>query len=245
MLKTTAFKYQINIQGNETDAKAAQKLKKGDKLLLKRIYDEFDTYEIVICTAEEKELDMLSYPESVGIAPFLDDERLFAKSMTVDNVTVTAGKKHSEDNTKVDFTIEFEYDDEVLAPFGGSYNETMGFMPADDDVFCLCMYRILDYNMPIITQTHLNRYEFEVDIDDDTKMFFDLDESENSRFYQAEILFDEKFENCRIKARIYDEEGFNQPLDFDENGAKTLLTFINHFRIFNGEESIKDCSVDF
>ena len=65
--------------------------------------------------------------------------------------------------------------------------------PKEDAIFSLCLYRILDYNMPIITQTHLNRYEFEVDMDDDTKMYFDIPFDDEDYFFTVEILFNETF----------------------------------------------------
>ncbi len=239
----TTFKYTLEIQGNDIDAKTAKSLKKGDSLSLKRIYDSMDTYEIVVYTSDDKELDMLGYAESVGIAPFLDDQRLCVVCATVDDVSVTEGSSHASDITYVNFSVVFEYDDTVLAPFGGGYNETMAFMPADDDVFCLCLYRLLDYNMPIITQTHLNRYEFEVDMDDDTKTFFDIDWDDEDYFFTTEILFDETFTKCRMTSRIYSETK-NYPLPTTEKTACTLMTFVNHVRIFNDQEAITDCSID-
>lgn len=242
-MSQTTFKYTLTIQGNDIDAKTARNLKKGDQLSLKRIYDNMDTYEIVVYTADDKELDMLGYSESVGIAPFLDDERLSIVSATVDEITIKEGSSRANDETYVNFSVVFEYDDKVLAPFCGGYNETMAFMPCDDDVFCLCLYRILDYNMPIITQTHLNRYEFEVDMDDDTKTFFDIDWDDEDYFFTTEILFDETFTKCRMTSRVYSETK-DYPMPTTEKTACTLMTFVNHVRIFNDQEAITDCSID-
>ena len=70
-MQNTKFKYTISLQGNDMDVKAAKALKSGDKLDLKRVWDEYDTYEIVVYTEKGEGLDMLGYAESVGIAPSL------------------------------------------------------------------------------------------------------------------------------------------------------------------------------
>ena len=102
--------YKLYISGNDLDAKAAQKLKAGDELKLVRLDDELDTYEILITTREGKELDMLSYQESIGIAPFLDNGDLNFISATVVSSQVNPGKTRAKDETVVAFDVLYEYD---------------------------------------------------------------------------------------------------------------------------------------
>ena len=100
--------YKLYISGNDLDAKAAQKLKAGDELKLVRLDDELDTYEILITTLEGKELDMLSYQESIGIAPFLDNGDLNFISATVVSSQVNPGKTRAKDETVVAFDVLYE-----------------------------------------------------------------------------------------------------------------------------------------
>ena len=242
-MQNTTFKYTISLQGNDIDVKAAKALKEGDKLDLKRVWDEYDTFEIVVYTEKGEGLDMLGYAESVGIAPFLDNGSAKIVSATVTSVETTEGTSRANDMTYVNFDVVFAYDDTILAPFGGGYDETMAFMPKGDAIFSLCLYRLLDYNMPIITQTHLNRYEFEVDMDDDTKMFFDIPFDDEDYFFTVEILFNETFTKCRMASRVYSEsKQYLMPVD--EHTADVMMTFINHVRIFNEENSITECEID-
>lgn len=242
-MEKTTFKYTLALEGNDMETKVAKALKKGDELLLQRVYDEFDTYEIVVSTKDGKGLDMLGYAESIGIAPFLDNGLAEVVSATVTEVATEEGESRAKDITYVSFDAVFAYDEECLAPFGGGYNETMAFMPKDDAIFSLCLYRILDYNMPIITQTHLNRYEFEVDMDDDTKVYFDIPFDDEDYFFTVEILFNETFTKCRMASRVYSEiKQYLMPVN--EHTADIMMTFINHHRIFNDEKSITECEID-
>ena len=242
-MNQTTFKYTISLEGNDIDAKAAKALKKGDSLQLKRVCDQYDTFEIVVYTEKGEGLDMLGYAESVGIAPFIDNGSAKILSATVTEVNVCEGATHAADTTQVNFDVVFEYDDGYLAPFGGGYDETMAFMPKGDAIFSLCLYRILDYNLPIITQTHLNRYEFEVDMDDDTKMFFDIPFDDEDYFFTVEVLFNENFTKCRMSSRVYSEnKQYIMPVD--EHTADVMMTFINHVRIFNEQEPVTECEID-
>ena len=242
-MENTTFKYTLALEGNDMEVKAARALKKGDELVMQRVYDEYDTFEIVVSTKDGKGLDMLGYAESIGIAPFLDNGSANIVSATVTEVAVEEGESRAKDMTYVSFDAVFSYDETILAPFGGGYNETMAFMPKEDAIFSLCLYRILDYNMPIITQTHLNRYEFEVDMDDDTKVFFDIPFDDEDYFFTVEILFNETFTKCRMASRVYSEtKQYLMPVD--EHTADVMMTFINHVRIFNDEKTITECEID-
>lgn len=243
-MKKTTFNYTLTLEGSDIDVKAARQLKKGDKLSVKRMDDSLDTYEIVISAANGKELDMLSYEESVGLAPFIDSGSVNITEAVVSDVRVKEGASRAKDVTFVDFALSMEYDAEKLQPFCGAAEETMAFMPQDNPFFCLCLYRLLDYNMPIITQTHLNRYEFEVDMDDDTKQFFDVEWAEDEDyFFATEILFNESFTKCRVRSKIYSEET-ELSIPVDETAAQTMLCFVNHERIFSKENIITDCEIE-
>ncbi|MEG2081743.1 MAG: hypothetical protein RR011_00770 [Oscillospiraceae bacterium] len=237
------FKYSLLIEGNDIDAKNAQRVKLGDSLLLKRMEDEFDTFEMVICTDSGKELDMLSYPESVGIAPFLDDGTLKIVDITVTNAMLALGKTRSRDKTHIGFTITFQYDETCLREFLGGSN-VAGFMPTQDLFYALCLYRILDYDEEIVTRTHKNRYEFEVDLDEDTQPFFEVPFGKGNYFYQAAALFNEDFTQCKMSCKIYsDSEEY--PLELSENDCDQFLLLINHYRIFEDEDPIKACEIVF
>lgn len=235
------FLYSITIDGGEIDAKTAQKLTARDSLSLSRLMDELDTFEIVVSTAEGKELDMLSYPESVCLAPFIDEGSLRIVCATVASVNVFRGKTHAQDTTKVSFEVTLEYDESLLKVFN-SGSGVKGFLPLEDNFYCLCLFRLLDYSLPIINQTHLNRYEFEVDIDDDSSVFFDLDLTEGDFFYTAEALFNEDFTQCKMCSKIHG--GDKQfPIDMEQSDCERFLELINHYRIFEDEDPIENCEI--
>ena len=240
----TKTQYTLSVEGNDIDAKTAQNLKVGDSLSLKRVDDSADTFEIVVCTDEGKELDMLSYEESVGIAPFLDDGSVKALSAKVLGTKVIPGATRAKDITKINFEVNFEYDGEALELFCGGADSVFAFMPKTNPLYSLCLYRLLDYGEDIITQTHLNRYVFEVDIDGDTMQYVDFDFGEDKDyFFVSEILFNGQFNRCRVKCRIEcDGESFEYPCD--GTVAEVMLTFVNHLRIFNDEEPLGDVVID-
>ena len=241
-MKNITYSYTISLEGNDIDVKYARTLKAGDALTLERVNDELDTYEIVVTSAEGKQLDMLSYDESIGIAPFIDDDTLSVVSATVTDVTVTEGASRVKDITEISFDVEYSYDETALEPFTGGY-DVSGFMPQDNTMLALCLYRALDYGENIITQTHLNRYEFEVDMDDDTKEFFDIDWKDEDYMFQGEVLFNETFTKCKVRSKIYSDSD-NIVLETDALDAETLLTFVNHQRIFGDEKALTDCEVE-
>lgn len=240
-MKQIAFTYTIEIEGNEIDAKMAQNLNPHTSLKLERLSDLLDTFEIVVQTLEDKPLEMLSYPDSVGIAPFLDKGLLTVLATTLQNTQVILGKTHAKDCTALTFEVEFAYDDTALTPFI-SATGAQGFMPKQDDFYCLCLYRILDYSLPIITQTHCNRYEFEVDLDQDTRRFFDIDLDDENYFYQAEVLFNPEFTECKMRAKIYSEDK-NYLLDLSPEDSETFLLLVNHCRIFADQDPIEECEI--
>lgn len=240
----TTFRYTLTITGNDLDAKTAQALSAGDALTLDRVDDQYDTFEIVVSTADGKNLDMLTYAESVGTAPFIDSGSAKIVAAQVEKVTVKPGKSRATDQTVVEFAVDFEYDEQQLTVFCGGFDLVPAFMPKDDALYSLCLYRMLDYGMDIITQTHLNRYEFEVDMDDDTKQYFDFEWDDEDWFFATEILFDQSFSRCKVRSRLYSESR-QVALSCSQQDAQTMLTFVNHLRIFNDEDRIDDCEVEF
>ena len=113
-MNRTVYSYTIALEGNDFDAKTAQSLKAGDGLCLERVCDELDTYEIVVSTTDGRQLDMLSYAESVGIAPFIDDGSVEILSAQVDSVQVKQGPSRAKDVTYLTFSVEFGYDEEWI-----------------------------------------------------------------------------------------------------------------------------------
>ena len=241
-MNKTVYSYTISLEGNDFDAKTAQSLKAGDSLCLERVTDELDTYEIVVSTADGKQLDMLGYDESVGIAPFIDNGSVEIVSAKVESVQVKQGQSRAKDVTHLTFGVEFAFDETAVEPFCGGY-DVCGFMPKDNTMLALCLYRLLDYNENIITQTHLNRYEFEVDMDDDTKQFFDVEWKDEDYMFQSEILFNETFTKCKVRSKIYSESD-EIMLETDAQDAEVMLTFVNHVRIFDDEKAVADCEVE-
>ena len=110
---TTA--YIVTLEGNDLDVKKVQKLNTGDELVLKRLNDAEDTYEICVCFPDGREIDMLSYAESIGIAPFMDSGLLTVEKAEVTAVRVTPGKTHATDVTRLYFKVKYSYDEEVLS----------------------------------------------------------------------------------------------------------------------------------
>lgn len=242
-MNTTVYTYTISLEGNDMEAKAARSLKAGDALCLDRITDELDTFEIVVSTCDGKQLDMLTYAESVALAPFIDDGSVKIVSATVENVSTKDGVSRAKDVTYITFKVEYEYDENAVEPFTSGY-DISGFMPTDDTMLALCIYRLLDYNEDIITQTHLNRYEFEVDMDDDTKQFFDVEWDEDEDYmFCCEILFNETFTKCKVRSKIISDSG-ETAVETDDEMAQTMLTFVNHLRIFNDEKPLTDCEAE-
>ena len=101
--------YRLQFEGNDLDAKDVQKLTTGESLTVERLRDEEDTYDILVKTGRGRELDMLSYGESLGIAPYLDDGSLSVAGAHVEDVSVRQGKTRSRDVTSLVFSIEYEY----------------------------------------------------------------------------------------------------------------------------------------
>ena len=87
-------------------------------------------------------------------------------------------------------------------------------------------------------------YDMEFEINEDMKKSFDgfeFDESKKYTFY-CRVLFDEKFSKCKVNANINCGED-EYELELSELEKQSALTFVNHLRIFNGEEPV-DCVIE-
>lgn len=226
-MNTVAVKYRITLEGNDIDVKKVQKLKSGTPLLLKRICDAEDTYEICVCHSDGREIDLLTYAESIGIAPFIDAGLVTAAAKT-DSVQVKPGKSRAKDVTVLTAEVEYTYDETVLEFCRG--RQAPGFIYPGDTVLSLAVLTVINGDSDVLVQRpYLNLYTME------------LTDGENR--VECHTLFDEKFTKCKISAKIYNKENIEQELDLEESEKETVLTLINHARIFDGEEGI-NCEIE-
>ena len=237
-------KYKITLEGNDLDAKAVQKMKQGDVLKLARVNDGEDTFEITVSTDKDKALDMLDYCDSIGIAPFMDDGSLEVKSVTVDKVFLKQGKSRAKDKTTLFFDVTFSYDEEILSPYTAE-NGVFGFVSADDVVVSTgVLYALSSGEDMVMRQPYLNMFDMEFEINEEMKKSFDgfeFKDGEKYTFY-CRVLFDEKFSKCKVNANINCGED-EYELELSELEKQSALTFVNHLRIFNGEEPV-DCVIE-
>ena len=229
--------FSLAIEGDDLDAKTAKKLNPQDKLILKRLDDQLDSFEIVICTAEGKELDMLSYPESLGLAPYIDQGSVTFQNASLDNMVFTPGKVRAKDMTRLNLTAHFSFDEAILVPYH-SQSGTFAFMPSDNRILAMANFAILDYETGPIEQTYLNCYVLDIDLDEDSRPLFPVSYEENQDyFFCAQALFNEAFTKCRITAKVYSgNDSFNIDLEAEETAY--FLELINHYRIFLDQEPI-------
>ena len=235
------FDYKITAEGADLDAKALQKLSAGQPLTLERVYDREDTWEITV-NREGKTLGMLDYADCVGIAPFMDDDSLMIKSAGVTSVSVKNGKTRAKDVTRLNFAVEYRYDENLLKPYTGKSSKK-GFVPDYDAMAAMAVYRVLDGQDDIVMkQTHLNRYLRQIPVSGRVRrQFFDGDFTDGSYNFCCEVLFDEKFTKCKISANIYNAENDDEyDAELDEREKQTALTLVNHCRIFSGEDPLGD-----
>ena len=238
-------KYSITIDGNDLDAKAVQKLKSGDSLKLGRINDGEDTFEISVSTAGDKMLDLLAYCDSVGVAPFMDDGSVTADSVTVDRVVLKQGKSRAKDKTTLYFDVKYSYGD-GLSVYTGK-DGIMGFVPGDDCVQAMAVYNVIDSgDDAVMQQPYLNMFNMEIPVDtDEKKQLFGVEFEENdSHSFYCMVLFDEKFAKCRVSAKIVNNtKGEELEISLNDDEKQSALTFVNHTRIFNGEDPV-DCVIE-
>ncbi|MBR4035272.1 MAG: hypothetical protein IKJ05_00900 [Oscillospiraceae bacterium] len=240
-MNTFTKNYFITLEGNDLDVKNVQKLKTGDSLKLGRVEDGEDTFEITVSTATDKMIDMLAYCDSIGVAPFMDDGSLSVQSATVDRVDVKQGKSRAKDKTTLHFTVEYSYDEEILSPF--TQEGIFAFIPKDNAILAVGIYNVIYSGEDMLMrQPYLNMYDMQVKLTDEMKTVLpEVDIAKGGDFY-AMILFDEKFENCKITAKI--TQGDDEfELELTEYEKQSVLTFVNHLRIFNGETPV-DCVIE-
>ena len=237
-------KYKIALEGNDLDVKAMQKLKQGDALKLSRVSDGEDTFEITVSTSSDKMLDMLDYCDSIGVASFIDDGSVEIVSATVDKVILKQGKSRAKDKTTMFFNVEYSYDEETLSPYTAE-NGVFGFVSADDVVMSMAvLYALSSGEDMVMRQPYLNMFDMEFEINEEMKKSFDgfeFKDGEKYTFY-CRVLFDEKFSKCKVNANINCGED-EYELELSELEKQSALTFVNHLRIFNGEEPV-DCVIE-
>ena len=232
-------RYSITIEGNDLDAKAVQKLAEGDKLSLSRINDAEDTFEISV-NSHDKAIDLLEYCHSIGIAQFIDDGSLEISDVTVTGVKVKQGKSRAKDKTTLYFDVDFNYD-ELLTPFEGE-SGIFGFIPNDDSVMAMAIYEVINSETDILMrQPYLNLFTMDIPMEYTAQFeMFDCEFDEDSDYnFCCNVLFDEKFEKCKIRAKIYniDNEDEEFELELSDYEKQSALNLVNHARIFNGEEA--------
>ena len=225
--------YKLYIRGNDLDAKAAQKLKAGDSLNLVRMADAEDTYEIVITTARGKETDMLSYRESVGIAPFLDEGNLTVKRAEVDRVEIKKGKTRAKDETIVCFTVTYRYEEELKPVLS---DDVLAFIPDYDIVLANAIYRCLSEEKTF-DKVYLNCYEMDCPVKDRDILRGDEDFENGDFIFNCMVLFNPEFTKCKISAKLYNED-IEYMLRLPPEIQKTALELVNHRRIFEGEDPL-------
>ncbi len=230
--------YFITLEGNDLDVKNVQKLKTGDKLKLGRVEDGEDTFEITVSTQADKMIDLLAYCDSVGVAPFMDEGSVTVESAIVDKVDVKPGKSRAKDRTTLYFTVEYSYD-ELLVPYTGE-SGVFGFIPDDDIVLATAVHSVVDSGSDIVmNQPYLNMYDMEKEITQQLRpVFADMGLKDDTRYrFYCRVLFDEKFEKCRVWATILSAEDEIE-LELSQLEKQSALTFVNHLRIFGGETPV-------
>lgn len=231
-------KYFLKIDGYDLDARAAAKLEPGQGLKILRMDDEEDTYEIVVCDEQGREMDMLSYEESIGIAPFLDDGSVVVNSTLVKTIEMNRGKTRRKDMTLVIFEMEYGYDRERLRPV--EIEGTFGFIPLDNMVLAMAIYHCMQ-GKGSFEKLYQNFYQLDCPVYD--RSF--LDNRRDSRrqvFLRAGVLFNPKFDRCRVTAKLYTRQT-EWDLDLTEQLKLTALTLVNHIRIFEGQQ-VGDCLIE-
>ncbi len=232
----TTVKYTITLEGNDIDTKKVQKLKPGAPLTVKRVDDAEDTYEICLCHTDGREIDMLTYAESIGIAPFMDSGAVTAAA-TVAGVTVKPGKSRAKDLTIL--TVNVEYSGEELEIFTGKNG--VGFIDRDDIVLTLTTIAVLNGDRDMLAdRPYLNLYTLSLPIDNSIRDEFECElVAEENYTLEIKALFNEKFTKCKISSFITNSNNEEfEKVELDEEEKQTVLTFINHARIFEGEEGI-------
>ncbi len=229
-------KYTIQLEGNDIDTKKVQKLKSGTPLLLKRVNDAEDTFEICVCHPDGREIDMLSYSESIGIAPFIDEE-IITVAAVVDKVEVKPGKSRAKDLTILTLNVEYSCEDLQTV----QTEKCFGFIDSEDIILTLATLNAVlgDKDMPV-ERPYLNLYTMDLPVTNGAKEYFEYDFAQDEQYILAvKALFNPDFTKGRISAALCNKEGEEKEIiELEENEKQTVLTLVNHARIFDGEEGI-------
>ncbi len=221
--------FTISYEAKDILRKTIQKLPINTAFNYKRLYDDKDTYEIVISYLD-KDIDMLSYQDSIYIAPYLDCEAL-----SIDSIEYLNSKSLDDKTLEVNIRITFNYDEEFLAVFNTSEGEI--FISNASKPLSMAAVALIDYEESLIEKTYLNQYVFSIDIDDDTMFLFDdfefLDDVDC--FFCCEVLFNDNFSKCKVSAFIV-FEGEKVAVELSPFEKETFKDLVNHHRIFSDEE---------
>lgn len=241
---TTA--YIVTLEGNDLDVKKVQKLNTGDELVLKRLNDAEDTYEICVCFPDGREIDMLSYAESIGIAPFMDNGLLTVEKAEVTAVRVTPGKTHATDVTRLYFKVKYSYDEEVLSRFYDT--DVLAFHTDEDTVLTMAAQAVAGGDTDVVMgRPYLNLYTMDMPMEYGWMYeMYDCDFEENTTYnFYAHAFFNEDFTKCKVMAKIYnpDNEEEEFEIELNENEKQTVVTLVNHTRIFDGEDGV-NCEIE-
>ena len=210
-------RYRLLFEGNDLDAKTVQRLSAGDSLVMERLRDEEDTFDIVVKTASGKELDMLSYGESLGVAPYLDDGSLVVTDAKVESVNVKEGRTRAGDLTRLEFSVEYEYD-ESLEPV--ERDGILYFLSGDPILDTAVVHFCTEHRL--MERPYLNVFEL-------------TGEPEEGRGICLRVIFNEKFTNCRFSLEIGGEA-----VDMDEEMKDTAMDLVNHRRMLVDDEEPVD-----
>lgn len=241
-MKKTSAVYKVVLEGSDIETKKVQRLKNSSPLSLRRVADEEDTFEICVCHADGKEIDLLSYRESVGIAPYMDSG-LLSVCAKVDSVEVKPGKTRAADKTVLTVKAEYEYDDSVLRLCDA---DVAAFTCRGDTVLSSAVEAVVNGDCDIIAQRpYLNLYTINLPLTDRRKADLPMEFDEGEDYVLASnILFNENFSKCRISSKIKAvKNGDEYEIELDEEEKQTILTFVNHSRIFEGEQGV-DCEIE-
>ena len=213
--------YRLQFEGNDLDAKGVQKLTTGESLTVERLRDEEDTYDILVKTGRGRELDMLSYGESLGIAPYLDDGSLSVAGARVEDVSVRPGKTRSRDVTSLVFSIEYEYG-EGLEPM--EKDGILYFLSGDPVLDCAVTH--FSRRHRLMEREYLNVFELSETVSDDRQI-------------SLKVIFNEKFTNCKFYLLVNGEA-----VRPDDEMKDTMLDLVNHRRILVDDEEPVDPAYD-
>ncbi len=225
MIITTS--YVLTFHGNDLDTKKIQKFKRDDPIMLVRITDSEDTFDILVVgsTPSPLELDLLDYGSSLGIAPYLDSGNLRVVKAAVLSVNVIQGKTRAKDLTRLEFYVDYEYD-EGLVPV--KRDGVLAFL-SGNEVLDRAVIQFLDTGK-LMERPYRNLYTLTRGLETSKGVFEDIT-------FRAH--FNEDFTRCRTTRTVGNVTG---PLDEDERDM--LIELVNHRRILLDDDEPVDPEFD-